>query len=114
MSELFAAAVLFLLLLLSSVAGWCVQPFLSEHHKTRDTVESIRLVVTMLVTFAALVLGLLVTSVKANFDDHAGDVRRYAITLIQIDDLMRDYGPQATPLRHMLREYTAAFLASTW
>jgi hypothetical protein len=35
---------------------------LSERHKTRETIELLQVTVTMLVTFAAIVLGLLITS----------------------------------------------------
>ena len=68
MSELSGAAILLLILLGGSALGVLVQPFLSEHHRSQETTDLIRLVVTMLVTFAALVLGLLTSSVKASFD----------------------------------------------
>jgi hypothetical protein len=69
---------------------------------------------TMLVTFAALVLGLLTSSVKGSFDGVDNDLRSFAIQLIQLDRSLRQYGPEAGPARVVLRSYTAAAIASTW
>lgn len=114
MNELATAALLLVLLLAASAAGLYVQRLLREHHKTRDTIDSVRLVITMLVTFAALVLGLLTSSVKASFDAESDEVRAYAIELIQLDQGLRAFGAAADPARARLRIYTAAAIASTW
>jgi hypothetical protein len=68
----------------------------------------------MPVTFAALVLGLLTTSVKASFDTVAKDLRAFAVELIELDQSLREYGSQADAVRGLLRSYTAAVIASTW
>lgn len=94
--------------------GVAVQRWLPDRHRTRDTVESIRLVITILVTFAALVLGLLVSSAKAEFDLHTNELRRFGIDLIELDARLREYGPEAGPMRVLLRRYTAAAIADTW
>jgi hypothetical protein len=57
MSELSGAAILLLILLGGSALGAFVRRLLSERHRSPETNDLIRLVVTMLVTFAALVLG---------------------------------------------------------
>ena len=72
------------------------------------------MIVAMVVTFSALVLGLLVTSVKANFDDHNVTYRRYGIALIEFDQRLRHYGSQTDAIRQQLRSYTAAVFAQTW
>ena len=63
MASLDAAAVLVILLGCSAL-GLLVRPLLSERHRSREVIEFVQLVVAMLVTFAALVLGLLTSSVK--------------------------------------------------
>ena len=114
MSELSDAGILSLILLGGSALGVLVRPFLSEHHRSQETTDLIRLVVTMLVTFAALVLGLLTSSVKASFDSVDEDLRSFAIQLIQLDRSLRQYGEEADPARAVLRSYTAAAIATTW
>jgi hypothetical protein len=114
MTELADAAILLLLLLGASALGVWVRPFLSDRHRSPETADLIRLVVTMLVTFAALVLGLLTNSVKASFDAVDSDLRSFAIQLIQLDRSLRQYGPETDPARALLRGYTAAAIASAW
>ena len=114
MSELLDAAILLLILLGGSVLGVFVRRFLSERHRSQETTDLIRLVVTMLVTFAALVLGLLTSSVKASFDTVDNDLRGLAIQLIQLDRSLRLYGGETLPARELLRSYTAAKIATTW
>src|SRR5271154_6019550 len=110
MTELSGAAIL----LGGSALGVLVQPFLSEHHRSQETTDLIRLVVTMLVTFAALVLGLLTSSVKTSFDTVDNDLRSFSINLIQLDRLLGQYGSETDAARSLLRSYTAAAIASTW
>jgi hypothetical protein len=114
MNEFEDAAVLLLLLVGGSALGVTVRPFLSERHRSRETTDLIQLVVTMLVTFAALVLGLLTSSVKASFDSVDDDLRTFAIQLIQLDRSLQQYGGEADPARALLRAYTGAAIASTW
>ena len=114
MTELAHAALLLLILLGGSALGMAIRPLLSERYRSRETTDLIQLVMTMLVTFAALVLGLLTSSVKASFDTVENDLRSVSIQLIQLDRSLRQYGSDAAPARALLRSYTAARIASTW
>ncbi len=114
MTELLTSLVLMGLLMASTGAGLVLQRGLQEIHRSRDTIDAVRLVITMLITFAALVLGLLTSSVKSTFDKAANDLRGFAIGLIQLDQRLRQYGPDADPVRVLLRSYTAAAIADTW
>jgi hypothetical protein len=114
MNEFLYSLLLFLILLGSSLAGVLLRPLLSERHRGAETVDLVRLVVTMLVTFAALVLGLLTNSVKASFDQINNDFRGYAVDVISLGRSLEEYGPEAQPTFELLRRYTAAAIASTW
>jgi hypothetical protein len=114
LDEITDAAILLLILLGGSAVGILIRPYLSERHRSRETTDLIQLVMTMLVTFAALVLGLLTSSVKTSFDTVDNDLRTFSIQLIQLDRSMRQYGGEAGPARELLRSYTAAVIASTW
>jgi hypothetical protein len=108
------AAIVLLILLGSSALGLVIRPLLSERHRSRDVVEFVQLVVAMLMTFAALVLGLLTSSVKSSFDKVGDDLRGLAIQLIQLDRSLREWGPEAQSARELLRTYTATAIATTW
>jgi hypothetical protein len=74
----------------------------------------VRLVISILVTMTALVLGLLTSSAKISFDEFGGHLRAYGIDLIELDQRMREYGDEAEPIRSQLRAYVAAAIADTW
>jgi hypothetical protein len=98
----------------SSAAGFWLRRVLSDRHFNRETLDSMRLVITMLVTFAALVLGLLTSTVKTRFDNQTEVMRSYAANLIELDQRLREYGPDALSARTLLRSYTAAAIFDTW
>jgi hypothetical protein len=114
MQDFWPSITTFVLLCVSAGAGRYISPRLPETYRTRDTIETMQLVIGMLVTFAALVLGLLTASVKTSYDIAARDRHAYALHLTQLDRCLRDYGPGADAARVDLQSYTAAVIASTW
>ncbi|MBX5452791.1 MAG: hypothetical protein K6U10_02510 [Acidobacteriia bacterium] len=114
MPEWAQALLLLVILLASSVVGRYFGHILSDRLANRQVMEVIQIVATMLVTFAALVLGLLTTSAKASFDAIDNDLRGFASQIIQFDRLLQEYGPEAEPVREMMRRYTATAIATTW
>ncbi len=114
MGEALIAAGTLGLLLLGSASGCWLQARLPMHERRGHSLNAIGLISTMLVTFAALVLGLLVTSVKTDFDQASTALRAYGISLLQLDQRLRHYGPETQPVRADLRAFTAAAVAHTW
>jgi hypothetical protein len=114
MTEIESALLVFVLLLGGTGLGLLLRPLLPEEHRKHETVQLVQLVIGMLVTFAALVLSLLTASAKTSFDTATNDMRAYAADLIQLDQRLRDYGPDAASARTLLRAYTASAIASTW
>ncbi|MBB2932773.1 bestrophin-like domain [Paraburkholderia silvatlantica] len=114
MTEFQSALLVFALLLGGTGLGVLLRPLLPEEHRKHETVQLVQLVIGMLVTFAALVLSLLTASAKSGFDTATNDMRTYAADLIQLDQRLRDYGPDTAAARTLLRAYTASAIASTW
>src|SRR2546423_15702513 len=92
MTEPFEAGIVLLVLVASSAFGLIVQPYLSEHHRSRETMELIRLVAAILVTFTALVLGMLTTSVKSSFVTAESGMKSVAAELTRPDEARRRNG----------------------
>lgn len=114
MLELFSPIAIFFLLCLSALLGRYVHRRMPDTVRTRETIETMQLVIGMLVTFAALVLGLLTASVKSSYDAADRDRHAYALRLTQLDHCLRDYGAETAPIRSDLASYVAAVIASTW
>lgn len=114
MREVGSVLAAFILLCASAVLGIYVRPRLPERHRTRETTELMQITIGLLVTFAALVLGLLTATVKQRYDDTAQDRQEYALQLTMLDRCLGDYGPEAASIRADIQSYTAAVIASTW
>ena len=109
-----STAILIVVLLASAELGWWVRRRMHERHITQDAIDSIRVMITMLLTFSALVLGLLVTDAKQRFDGLNDALGAYSTDLIELDHRLRMYGAEADGLRRELRTYTAAAIADSW
>jgi hypothetical protein len=87
-----------------ALVGMAVRPMLTEHHLHSDSRDVVKLTAGLIGTLTALVLGLLIASAKTTFDQKTGQVRQLTANIILLDDLLAQYGPEATPLRTLLRQ----------
>jgi hypothetical protein len=104
----------FTLMLLANGLGAWIRHRWPEHHSNRETIELLQTTVMMLATFAAIVLGLLITSAKQEFDSIENDIRSLSSSMAQLDASLDLLGPEAVPARQQLARYTAAAVAATW
>jgi hypothetical protein len=114
MVEATLASVFLALFVVCSAAGTWLHDRFADGRRNKDAIESVRMIVTIVVTFSALVLGLLVTSAKDGFDSETALYQRYGIALTEFDQRLAEYGPQVNPVRQALRSYTAAVFVRTW
>jgi hypothetical protein len=106
--------IIFALLLGASGIGMYLHDRLKEQHRSSETKDHVRLVVSILVTFTALVLSLMLSEVKGSFDTFDSHLRALAGDLSNLDIHLREYGPEAEPIRAMIRKYVAASIADSW
>lgn len=107
-------SIIFILLLVASGVGMYLHDRLGEQHRTSETKDHVRLVVSILVTFTALVLSLMLSEVKGTFDTFDARLRSFAGDLSNLDIHLREYGPDAEPIRATIRKYVAAAIADSW
>jgi hypothetical protein len=101
-------------MLLAVATGTLIRRRWPEHHTNRETIELLQTTVMLLATFAAIVLGLLLTSAKNDFDNIENDVRNFSFTLTQLDYSLAELGAPGDPIRQDLARYTAASIAANW
>ena len=83
-------------------------------HRNHDTLDFARVASGLLVTFTALVLSLLLSTVSNDFRKTEADLRTYGAMITELDGELKVFGPTAEDVRVLLRRYTAAAIASTW
>jgi uncharacterized membrane protein SirB2 len=114
MSSLMVTAIVMCCLVAGSAFGMWLSYRLPEPHRSTQSHDAIKLATGMLSVLAALVLGLLIASVKNSFDTTDTQIRHFAATLIMLDQTLADYGPETAGPRGMLRRYTKRALADNW
>ena len=114
MKDLLISLIAFALILGGALAGMAVRPLLSDQHVHADSRDVVKLTAGMIGTLTALVLGLLIASAKNTFDQKTNQVRQMTATIILLDELLAQYGPEATPLRIRLRQSIEPLADRIW
>lgn len=112
--EILAGLAFLTLFCLSALVGALMRDRLAEHHLSKENMDALRLVTGLLVTFAALVLSLQLSTARTAFDSADRNRSLYAGQLARLDQCLRDLGPPLEEARLKLRQYTGAVIASTW
>ncbi|APH59057.1 bestrophin-like domain [Granulibacter bethesdensis] len=102
-----AVALMFVVLLGAYRAGLWLRIRLPPHHRNSETSAVVHAVIGMLVTFGAIVLGLMVTSGKEAYDSLSRSVNEEAIQIVQFNRLLIEYRTDIADAQTLLKEFTA-------
>jgi hypothetical protein len=97
-----------------ALAGMLLARLLPPHHLGDETKGVVTLALGTLSVLSALVLGLLISFAKGDFDAQTKVVQGFAADLILLDRVLRRYGPETGEARDLMRRYTALKIALTW
>jgi len=97
-----------------AVIGYALQRVLPKHHLSKEAQDAVKLAVGVIATSTALVLGLLVSSSKAQFDAMGSRLVQFGANSIILDNILAEYGPEAKPVRDQLRQSVEATLQRVW
>ncbi len=114
MNPLLISLLVFALIFGGALVGAVVRPLLSETHLHPDSKDVVKMATGLIGTLAALVLGLLIASAKSSFDQKTSQVRQMTTTIILLDDLLAQYGPEGTPVRNLLRQSIQPLANRIW
>src|SRR5712692_11807339 len=114
MNALLISLLVFALILGGALVGVVVRPLLSAEHLHPDSRDVVKMATGLIGTLAALVLGLLIASAKSSFDQKTSQVRQMTTTIILLDDLLAQYGPEAGPVRNLLRQSIQPLANRIW
>jgi hypothetical protein len=114
MNQMAPAGALFFVLCGAAALGAYVRAKLPEKHRSPETMALVQVTISLLVTFTSIVLGLLTGAVTTEFQQASRNDGVFAGQLVQVDQCLRDYGPETAHMREQFRGYVAAVLTSTW
>jgi hypothetical protein len=114
MSSIVIGLIVFACVLGGAVAGSLLHGVLPTGHRDGDSKDVIKLVMGLIATIAALVLGLLIASAHSAYDTQESEVRQLAVHLVLLDRILAHYGPEAAEARAGLREVVTADVERIW
>ena len=106
MSALTFALIVFAAQLIGWACGRLVRRRLPPEHLDARTRDSVMLLVGMVATLSALVLGLMISSAKTSFDADKASVIEIAADILLIDNALAQYGQESKAARELLRGFT--------
>lgn len=97
-----------------ALLGMLIRSWLPEHHVSGDARDVMKLGIGLIATTTALVLGLLTASAKSSFDTENAEIRASAANLVVLDRTLAQFGPEAAPIRAMLKQAVGKRIELTW
>lgn len=114
MPAIVAASIAFALIFGSALLGMLIRSKVPDAHLAGDSKDVIRLATALIATMSAVVLALLFASTRASYEQTSATVSRLTSDMIELDHVLDDYGPEAAPLRKLLRDSVVPMIDSIW
>jgi hypothetical protein len=101
-------------ILAGGTIGMTLRVRLPRAQLNAETREMIRLGVSLLATLVAVLISLTIASAKTSYDTQDAHFRQLAAYLVEADQLLAQYGPEATGMRQLMREAVPAAMDRIW
>ena len=92
-------------LLAGTFVGMKARDHLPKHHLADETKSLVNVSTAVVATISALVLGLLISNANTSFTRVGGEVTALSAQVLRLDHMLRQYGADAEPARHLLLKY---------
>ncbi len=114
MSAPLTAFVILVCMLCGMALGSYLRLVLPDDHTRADSKDILMSSAGMMATLIALIIGLLVTSAKGNYDNTTLGITQTGAKIISLDYYLSNYGPDAKVERELVRQATAAAIERVW
>ena len=114
MSALATASVVFGCSFGSALIGMLLHVRLPDGHVDADSKDVMKLVMGLIGTMAALILGLLIASANSSYNAQSSELQSLSANVVLLDRLLISYGPEAKEARDQLRNAVAAAHDRIW
>jgi hypothetical protein len=114
MNQNWIALIVFVVTFVCGILGLALQRWPPERHMSDDTRDLINRVTGLVGTMTALVLGLLIASANSFYNTQKSNLEVTASKLLQLDGVLRRYGPEAAPARAQLKAAAIQIYEDDW
>jgi hypothetical protein len=113
-SDYLVATIVFACVFGGSLLGMLLAWVLPHRHLSSESRDVIRIVMAMLATLSAVVLGLLTGSAITSLAEKESELRRAGVKFIMLDRALAAYGPAAVDTRALLKKLLAERIGQMW
>ena len=114
MSAPLTAFVILVCMLGGMALGSYLRLVLPDDHTRADSKDILMTSAGMMATLIALIIGLLVTSAKGNYDNTTLGITQTGAKIISLDYYLSNYGPDAKVEQELVRQATAKAIERVW
>jgi hypothetical protein len=114
MEAILMSSAVFLVVFGGALAGMRLRRVLPQNQLGPEVKDVIRLAVGLLVTMTALVLGMLVSTANASYQQRKDQLTDMASDFVGVDRLLGSYGPETQTARVELHSLAEASLEQIW
>jgi hypothetical protein len=97
-----------------ALLGMSLRAALPQHHLGSESKDAVKIVMALVSTMCALVLGLLISSAKSSYDTQNNELTDMSSKLILLDRVLAHFGPESKDAREELRKTAASALDRMW
>ena len=94
--------------------GMFLSKRLPGHHLDNESRDTVKVTAALIATMVAIVLGMLVSSAKASFDEMNSGLADMGAKIIQLDQALAHYGPETKEIRDSLRDTVVSVIKTVW
>jgi hypothetical protein len=114
MNDIAIGLIVLVLIFGSALFGMLLGRIIPTQHLSAETRDVIRVVMAMLATLSAVVLGLLTGSSISSLAEKDGELRSAGVQFIMLDRTLAAYGPETAPMRIMIKELLTERIDQIW
>jgi hypothetical protein len=114
MKDILIGLAVFAIIFGGALLGMVLGKVLPDQHLSTDSRDAIRIVMGMLATLSAVVLGLLTGSSMASLGEKENELRAAGVQFILLDRTLAEYGPETAQIRVTLKGLLAERIGQIW
>jgi len=114
MSDILIGVIVFGIIFGGALLGMFLGKVLPIQHLTPEARDVIRIVMGMLATLSAVVLGLLTGSAISSLAEKEGELRNAGVQFIMLDRTLAAYGPETKAARDLLKQTLTRRISQIW
>jgi len=114
MSDILIGVIVLVAVFGGALFGMFLRRVLPDQHLSTDARDVIRIVMAMLATLSAVVLGLLTGSAINSLAEKETELRNAAVQFILLDRTLASYGPETSDARKMLKQLLTDRMSLIW